>query len=763
MSLLWVLVPAVSASVVKFLTPLGGALTRDTLHTFSWTTECTGGCSALTGSFGKCSLDLLCSPDEYMDFSLNDTEIRTQAANWSRLTLVNRRPIPSPILSSKIVTANKMSHSVDAVFGLVADVTPSSACMLELSIQGTTNISTDTAFWVGFHVLNPVSGLSWPSGHSYKIVWEPAPSRNWAELSLFKGGEVISLHPTEDSIGSPSKSDRPWCINSGSCWVFIPDVSSDVSYTGLSGSNYQFRVRQFYYDRTETAAEQAAYLNANSIQSMSDYFEVQFNLSTFYKDTSIVVYSTLLTILLLAGLVAIGIVRHRKRKAVLERFIKLQRRQESEEAKAVQGALILELAKIVILAYFQYFIEELVKFEKRRKQWTIRFLVIVVPLMKTTYDICYDIWQYYTNHPHPIFIVDIAFQIIAHVARLRYQQVRLTEMRNANRKLDELSHAPEVLVQKFQDLLGGGSNSSKLRNISTQTWLEIIQVTCDQINGIVGILLAAHLDLTWTDWSTSNALLQIKLLLQVLAFNWNFLMAIREIVNPLKEKMGLLRTANAVAYFGVLFVIQRNVLLGVIYAGVWHNPTLSRFGINATLALVIVYMLLSPLSELLYFVSNLIGYVFQDVQTICTHLKGHTSDHLETLQAVRDANQSRINKKIGFYGLSVITQVIFLLILNLTNTFDYTTEAYYVRVGVTIYVCLSNVYKIMYLFYSALFCRCCGWAVNWEKGNLGKQANHCQHACCCIWTAGLWAPFWISACCHFGCLTPCGNCCSKDN
>jgi len=656
-----------------------------------------------------------------------------------------------------------MEHSVDAVYGLVAEVIPSSACVLELSIQGpAANATAETAFWVGFHVLNPAAGMSWPSGHSYKIMWEPAASRNWAEVTLVKNGELIPLHPTEDSIGSPSRSGQPWCINYGSCWVFIPDVSSDVSYHGLSGNDYQFRVRQFFYERVETAAEQAAYLNANSIESMSGAFEVQFNLSTFYKDTSVVVYSTLLTILLLAGLVAIGIVRHRKRRAVLERFIKLQKRQESEEAKAVQDALILELATRVILAYFQYFIEELVKFEKRRKQWAIRFLVIMMPLLKTTYDIGYDIWQYNANHPHPIFIVDIVFQIIAVIARWRYQAVRLAEMRNANSKLDELASAPEILAKKFMDLLGGGSNS-KLRNISAQTWLEIIQITCDQINGIVGILLAAHLDLTWTDWSTANALLQIKLLMQVLAFNWGFLMAIREIVNPLKEKMGLLRTANAVAYFGILFVIQRNVLLGVIYAGVWHNPTLPRFGVNATLVLVIIFMLLSPLSELLYFVSNLIGYVFHDVQTICTHLKGHTSDHLEILQAVRDSNQSRINKKIGFYGLNVITQVVFLLILNLTNTFDYTTEAYYVRVGVTIYVCLSNTYKVMYLFYSALFCRCCGWAINWEKGTLGKQANHCQHACCCIWTAGLWAPFWISACCHFGCLTPCGKCCEKND
>jgi len=66
-----------------------------------------------------------------------------------------------------------------------------------------------------------------------------------------------------------------------------------------------------------------------------------------------------------------------------------------------------------------------------------------------------------------------------------------------NSKLDELASAPEILAKKFMDLLGGGSNS-KLRNISAQTWLEIIQITCDQINGIVGILLAAHLDLTWT-------------------------------------------------------------------------------------------------------------------------------------------------------------------------------------------------------------------------------------------------------------------------
>jgi hypothetical protein len=383
---------------------------------------------------------------------------------------------------------------------------------------------------------------------------------------------------------------------------------------------------------------------------------------------------------------------------------------------------------------------------------------VVVPLLKTTFDLCYDIWQYTVHHPHPIFILDMVFQILSHLARLRYDHVRLTAMKDVGKKSDELISRTGKLFTLLVELLQGG-NVAKVSNITMQGRLRILFVTCEQINGILAVFIAAHLDLSWTNWSLANALLQVKLLLQVLSFNWNFIFIIRELVQPMKEKMALMRTASVITVFGGLFVLQRNILLGVIYAGIWHNPTLDKFGTNATLVLVIFFILLSPLSELLYFVSSLVGKVFEDIQQICVFLKGHTSDRLELEQLKRDSDQSRINKKIGFYGLSVVTQGIFLIILNVTNTFDYTEEAYYVRIGVTIYVCLSNVSKLSHLLYSVVFCRCCGWG----SRDLLKQANHWHHACCCLWTGGLWFPCWIQATwCRFCCLTPC-NCNQNDD
>jgi len=424
--------------------------------------------------------------------------------------------------------------------------------------------------------------------------------------------------------------------------VFIPDVESEVSYDGLSDADYQFRIRQFYYaeDSLFTPAEQALYIQNNSLQGFSDHFEVAFNLATFYKDTSIVIYSVLLIVLLLALLVGVGYVRNKQRQKLVQQVRVLQARSQSEEAVKVQEALFQDLLVDVIVNYFLYVIEELIKFEKLRKQWTIRCIVIVAPLLKTTFDLGYDLWQYANLHPHPIFIVDIVLQIVAHVANVFYERAHLKEMKDIQVQQDHLSSRAAKLVDLLAQLLKG-RNVANVRNISTQGRLRILSITCEQINGIVGVFLAAHLNLVWTDWSTNNALLQIKLLMQILSFNWSFIMLVRGLVQPMKRNMQLVRTAEQITRFGASFVIQRNVLLGVIYAGIWHNPTLSIFGTNATLTLVIIYMLLSPLAEMMYFTSSLIDYVFVDIQAKCVTSKGHSCDLIELEQLQRNTDRRR--------------------------------------------------------------------------------------------------------------------------
>lgn len=753
MALLLCLLPSLVSSQSKFLSPSGGALPIGKLYDISWSTDCPGGCSSTSGSIGKCSINLVCSPNEYEDFSLNVTEWQIQASNWPRVTLLDEKPIPSDLLSSRSHSSSRMTHSIETVLGLQADVVPSSVCALEMIIEGPTrNSTTEAFFWAGFRILNPSGNdVSWPSGRSYQVRWQPAASRNWAEITLLKGGtEVISLHPTEDSIGSPSLSGQPWCINSGSCWVFIPDVESQVSYDGISDTDYQFRIRQFFYEGSYTATQQAAYLRNNSLESFSDQFQVGFNINTFYKDTSVVVYGILLTLLVIGGFVGVGYVRHKQRRILLDQVHAIALKLTNAHTWPAQQDIYIKLLSTIIEKYFTYLLEELETFSKKNKCWNFYCFVTVAPLLKTTFDLCYDVYQYTLHHPHPIFIVDIVLQIVAHLAKLRYDHVRLEEMKNIGAKGDSLTNHIVRLVSIFANLLSGKSVASR-SNISSQGILRVIWITCEQINGVVGIFIAAHLNLNWSDWGTQSALLQIKLILQVLSFNWSFFMLIRGLVGPMKQKMLLVKTADQISRFGFFFVVQRNLLLGVLYAGIWHNPTLDIFGTNATLTLVVIFLLVSPVADMFYFISSLVDYVFEDVQYICVHSGGVACDYLDYMALSRNTDQKRINNKIKFFTLSVLSQVIFLIILNVTNTFSYTTEAYYVRVGATIYVCLSNSSKVLHLSLSFLFCRCCGWG----SKNVEKNVVHWHHACCCFWTAGLWAPCWLGASYRCCCLTPC--------
>ena len=43
-----------------------------------------------------------------------------------------------------------------------------------------------------------------------------------------------------------------------------------------------------------------------------------------------------------------------------------------------------------------------------------------------------------------------------------------------------------------------------------------------------------------------------------------------------------------------------------------------------------------------------------------------------------------------------------------------------------------------------------------REGNQKIPVNHCQHAMCCVFTAGVMLPCWVYACMGCGCEKPCG-------
>ena len=194
--------------------------------------------------------------------------------------------------------------------------------------------------------MSPVQGANLDAASVHTVKWTPADKRNWAEIMLFKAGEVISIDPDPD-VPSYTPTAAPgssvWCFNTGTCNIYIPDVDADIKLDGLSGEDYKLCIRQFFLNDTFIQTDELTdLLQHGSLVAYSKEFTVKFNIFGFYHDQTLLIYASIGLFVILLGLVGIGLFRRQKRREMQAKFRQLATRRNDKEAAEFQEQLFLE-------------------------------------------------------------------------------------------------------------------------------------------------------------------------------------------------------------------------------------------------------------------------------------------------------------------------------------------------------------------------------------------------------------------------------------